>query len=114
MSKQSNQALYVFNKEVLETEYEAPGSKVVKTLAMMLTGVILGQHVQLWMIAVHLPFALQLTSLVRRFERFLAAPAFHVKMYFEPFVWAMHASLGQEIAYVILDCTQAGPKCRIL
>jgi hypothetical protein len=26
----------------------------------------------------------------------------------------MHAALGQETAYVILDCTQAGPKCRTL
>ena len=114
MSKRTNQELYDFNKGLLETIYESRGSKVVQTLAMMLTGVIIGQHVQLWMIAINLPLAIQLSSIVRRFERFLADPSINVKVYFEPFVWAMHASLGREIAYVILDCTQAGPKCRTL
>jgi hypothetical protein len=33
---------------------------------------------------------------------------------FEPFVWAMQASLGNETAYLIIDCTQAGPKCSTL
>ena len=114
MVKRTNQELYEFNKALLEGLYELPGNKLIKTMAMMLTGVILGQHVQLWMIAVHLPFGIQLHSIVRRFERFLADPRVEVKAYFEPFVLAMHASLGQEIAYVILDCTQAGPKCRTL
>ena len=114
MAKRANQELYEFNKRFLEGLYEEPGHKLVKTMAMMLTGVIIGQHVQLWMIAVNLPFAPQLQSMVRRFERFLADPRVDVKVYFEPFVLAMHAALGQEIAYVILDCTQAGPKCRTL
>jgi hypothetical protein len=34
--------------------------------------------------------------------------------FFEPFVLAMQASLGQETAYLILDCTQTGPRCRTL
>lgn len=114
MSKSQTQELYEFNRNLLEGIYELPGNKQVKTLAQMLTGVIVGQHVQLWMIAAYLPFGIQLLSIVRRFERFLANPRIEPKAYFEPFVLAMHEALGQEIAYVVLDCTKAGPKCRTL
>ncbi len=114
MPSGTNQKLYEFNKELLETLYEKPGDSLVKTLAMMVTGLLLGRHVQLWMIALWLPFAIQLTSLVRRFERFLADPRVEVARYFEPFVWAMRVSLGDAVAYVILDCTQTGPQCRTL
>jgi hypothetical protein len=81
---------------------------------MMVTGVFLGRHVQLWEIALWVPLSIQLTSIVRRFERFLADPRVEVGPYFEPFVWAMYVALGNETAYLILDCTQAGPKCRTL
>ncbi len=114
MQTGTNQKLYEFNKEFLESLYEAPGDRLVKILAMMVTGVLLGRHVQLWMIAVRLPFPIQLTSIIRQFERFLADERVDAKKYFEPFVWAMHVSLGYEIAYIVLDCTQAGPKCRTL
>ena len=114
MQQGTSQQLYEFNKEFLETLYEEPGNALVNILAMMVTGVLLGRHVQLWMIAVLLPFPVQLTSIIRQFERFLADERVDIKKYFEPFVWAMHVSLGCEIAYVVLDCTQAGPKCRTL
>lgn len=114
MSDGSNQKLYEFNKELLGNLYEEPESPLVKTLAMMVTGVLLGRHVQLWMIAVWLAFPIQLTSQVRRFERFLADERVDVKKYFKPFVYAMYIALGHEIAYVVLDCTKAGPKCRTL
>ena len=109
-----SQRLHLFTKDLLEHLYEQPNSKLVNTLAMLVTGVILGHHCQLWMIAIVLPLDVQVSSTVRRFERFLADKRVDVQSYFEPFVWAMHSSLGQETAYVILDCTQAGPKCRTL
>jgi len=114
MADGANLQLYVFTKALIENHHEKPKNKLTKPLAMMVTGLILGQHVQLWMIAVWLPMNTQLTSTVRRFERFLADERVNVQDYFEPFVWAMHDSLGYEIAYVILDCTHAGPKCRTL
>ena len=114
MTSGTNQKLYVFTKELLENLYEEPNNALVKTLSALVTGVILGDHVQLWMIAIMLPSNVQLLSTVRRFERFLADKRVDVQVYYEPFVWAMHSSLGQETAYVILDCTQAGPKCRTL
>ena len=43
-------------------------------LAMMVTGVFLGRHVQLQEIALWVPIDIQLSSLVRRFERFVANP----------------------------------------
>lgn len=106
--------LHLFTKDLLGKLYEEPKNRLVNTLAQMVTGVILGHHCQLWMIAIFLPFDVQLSSTVRRFERLLADKRVDVQTYFEPFVWTMHSSLGQETAYVILDCTQAGPKCRTL
>jgi hypothetical protein len=60
------------------------------------------------------PQPVQLTSIVRQFERFLADPRVEVRRWFEPFVWLMHRTLGCEVAYVIIDCTQAGSQCRTL
>ena len=84
------------------------------TLALMVTGLFFGRHVQLWMIALWCPWDVQLLSTVRRFERFVADERVDIHTIFEPFVWAMQASLGNETAYLIIDCTQAGPKCRTL
>ncbi len=84
------------------------------TLALMVTGLFFGRHVQLWMIALWCPRDVQLLSIVRRFERFVADERVEIYAIFEPFVWAMQASLGNETAYLIIDCTQAGPKCRTL
>jgi len=68
----------------------------------------------LWELALWAPQPIQLTSIVRRFERFLADPRVQVGRWFEPFVWLMHRTLGCEVAYVIIDCTQAGRQCRTL
>ncbi len=86
----------------------------IKVLAMMITGMILGPHVQLFAIAMCVPLLIKLPSIVRRFERFVADDRVEVEKYFEPFVQAMIISLGNETAYLLIDCTQAGPKCRTL
>ncbi|MCP4418868.1 MAG: hypothetical protein GY805_19805 [Chloroflexi bacterium] len=49
-------------------------------------------------------------STVRRFERFGADERVDIHALFEPFIWAMIVSLGNETAYLIIDYTQAGPK----
>ena len=61
-----------------------------------------------------MPLPIQLTSLVRRFERFVADPRVKVAALFHPFVVASIACLGNQTAYLILDYTQAGKKCRTL
>lgn len=112
----SNQALYLWNRDFLQNIYadkNIPAS-FIKTLAMMITGMILGPHVQLFAIALCVPLLLKLPSLVRRFERFVADERVEVEKYFEPFVQAMIISLGNETAYLVIDCTQAGRKCRTL
>jgi len=112
----SNQALYIWIRDYLQNAYgdKKIDSFLVKTLAMMITGMILGPHVQLFAIAMCVPLMIKLPSLVRRFERFLADDRVEVEKYFEPFVQAMITSLGNETAYLLIDCTQAGPKCRTL
>ena len=113
-----SQQLYSKNRKSLNELYKENKTQMarhhINVLAQMLTGVMLGRHVQLWMIALLLPFKTQLTSQVRKFERFLADERVDVKQYFLPFVKAMHQSLGNEVAYIILDCTKAGKKCRVL
>jgi Transposase DDE domain len=112
----SNQALYIWVRDFLETIYADKNidNIYVKTLAMMITGMILGPHVQLFAIAMCVPLLIKLPSLVRRFERLVSDDQVEVEQYFEPFVRAMIISLGNETAYLLIDCTQAGRKCRTL
>ena len=113
----SNQALYIWVRDFLQANYNdtnIDNSFIIKTLAMMITGMILGPHVQLFAIAMCVPLMIKLPSLVRRFERFVADDRVEVEKYFEPFVRAMIISLGNETAYLLIDCTQAGRKCRTL
>jgi hypothetical protein len=112
----TNYALYSFLKDLLQDLYtgQRMPKRLITTMAMMLTGLFLGRHVQLWQMAVWVPINILLPSLVRRFERWLADPAVETARFFAPFVRAMQASLGNETAYLLIDCTQAGKKCRVL
>ena len=112
----SNKALYIWVRNLLKDIYADKNidNFLVKTLAMMITGMILGPHVQLFAIAMCVPLLIKLPSIVRRFERFVADDRVKVEKYFEPFVQAMIISLGNETAYLLIDCTQAGRKCRTL
>ena len=112
----TNYALYSFLKGFLQDLYtgQRMPKHLITTMAMMLTGLFLGRHVQLWQMAVWVPVNILLPSLVRRFERWVADPAVEMAKFFAPFVRAMQASLGNETAYLIIDCTQAGKKCRVL
>jgi hypothetical protein len=112
----TNQALCVWLEDFLQNIYVDKNidNVYVKTLAMMITGMLLGPHVQLYAIAMCVPLLLKLPSIVRRLERFVADERVEVEKYFEPFVRAMIISLGNETAYLLIDCTQAGRKCRTL
>jgi len=111
-----NQAMYRWIRDYLQEIYRPAkvNDALVKTLAMMITGMLLGPHMQLFAIAMCVPLLIKLPSLVRRFERFVADGRVDVEKYFEPFVQAMILSLGNETAYLLIDCTQAGKKCRTL
>ena len=67
----SNQALYIWVRDFLQENYadkNIDNSFIIKTLAMMITGMILGPHVQLFAIAIIcVPLMIKLPSLVRRF-----------------------------------------------
>jgi len=113
-----NQRLYLQMKTFLQQAYQGQNQKVadhlLKTLAMMVTGVILGPHVQLYAIAMCVPLAIKLPSIVRRFSGFVADSRVDVQDLFAPFVYAMQATLSAETVYLIMDCTKVGPKCRVL
>lgn len=106
--------LFLKIRDLLHVLHEDTENPIVVTLALMISGLILGRNVQFWELAVWVPADIQLLSAVRRFERFVANPEVQVAALFEPFVLAMQASLRSEIAYLILDCTQVGRKCRTL
>lgn len=112
----TNQQLYGHNYRFLMKMYERKcfPRHLIVILALMLTGLFLGRHVQLWELAVWAPLPIQLSSIIRRFERFLADPRVEVYDWFTPFVQSMQGTLSNEVAYVILDCTQAGKQCRSL
>jgi hypothetical protein len=113
----SNHRLFLHIKELLRQVYKGanrPDTYLVVTLAWMITGLFFGRHVQLWQIAVWVPLNIQLPSIVRRFERWVANPEVEMRKFFKPFVQAMRNCLGNETAYLIIDCTKAGPKCRTL
>jgi hypothetical protein len=108
-----NLKLFLHIKNLLTTVHEEDHARLT-TLALMVTGLFFGRHVQLWAIALWCHCDVALLSTVRRFERFVADPRVDIHAIFEPFVLAMQASLGNETAYLLIDCTQAGPKCRTL
>ncbi|MCP4460700.1 MAG: transposase [Cytophagales bacterium] len=111
-----NQPMYNRVRDLLQNIYVDQGIKqsFIKTLAMMITGMLLGPHIQLFAIAMCVPLFIKLPSIVRRFERFVADGRVKPEKLYEPFVLAMVSSWGNETAYLIIDCTQAGPKCRTL
>ena len=110
----SNQQLFDYMKQLILSNTSAGTPELTATLALMVTGLFLSQHVQLHSIAIFLPLEIKLLSIVARFERFVADPRVDVKKCFEPFVLAMIDTFSSEVAYILIDCTQAGPKCRTL
>lgn len=107
------QKLLAYTKNMLHKfSVEPLPAHLTLTLAMMITGLFLGRHVQLYEIALWAPVNIQLTSLVRRLERFVAEPLVDAGKVFKPFVLAMQACSGGGTAYLIIDCTQAGGMCR--
>ncbi len=58
----SNKALYIWIRELLKNMYADKNidHKFVKVLAMMITGMILGPHVQLFAIAMCVPLMIKL------------------------------------------------------
>ncbi len=112
-----NRTLYLKIKDILHVTYRGenkPANHLIVVLAMMVTGVYLGRHVQLYQVALWMPFNIQLLSIVRRFERFLENPAVAPRRFFKPFVYAMQTCFGGQTVYLIIDCTQVGKKCRSL
>ena len=103
----ANRKLYSFLKNSLRDIYKDRHipKHLITTMAMMMTGLFLGRHVQLWQMAIWVPVNILLPSIVRRFERWVADPAVETTKFFEPFVWAMQASLGNETGYLLIDCT---------
>jgi len=85
--------LFKRNRDWLRGVYKGRNRQIEKhlvvTLAMMVTGVLLGPHVQLFAIAMCVPCDVKLTSIVRRFERFVADERVDVQVFFAPFVRAM-------------------------
>jgi len=82
--------LYLHIRDLLHVVHEEPENSVLVTLALLITGLILGRSVQFWELAVWMLADILLLSAVRRFERFVANPEVQVAALFEPFVLAMY------------------------
>ncbi len=112
----SNDSLYILIRDLLFEAYAGYNIKnsLIRTLAMMIAGMLLAPHVQLFAIAMCVPLLIKLPSITRRLERFVDNGLVNPERFFTPFVYAMIAALGNETAYLIIDCTKVGPKCRTL
>lgn len=112
----SNASLYNRIEKLLIETYTGYNIKIgiIKTLALMVTGMLIAPHVQLFAIAMCVPLLIKLSSITRRMERFVDNGLVQPERFFAPFVHAMIAALGNETAYLIIDCTKVGPKCRTL
>ena len=114
MSTHPSEALYEELLKQLRIDKRVVSVALQETLVMMVAGLLLSRNVQLCWIALWLPFVVQQTSLVRRFEAWLANPKVNIRALFKPFVIAMETCLGSQEAYLVMDCTKAGRKCRTL
>jgi hypothetical protein len=77
-----NRKLFLHIRDLLHKIYKGasrPDKYLVVTLALMVTGLFLERHVQLWRIALWVPLNIQLHSIVRRFERWVADPNVEMK-----------------------------------
>lgn len=112
-----NRKLFLKVKDILHITYTGeskPAKHLIVALSMMITGIFLGNHVQLYQIALWVPLDIQLLSIVRRFERFVENPEVDAEKFFRPFVYAMQCCFGGQTVYLIIDCTRVGKKCRSL
>ena len=66
--------LFLHVRGLICARHKQPVTAVLETLALMVSGRLLGRSVQLWEIALWIPWDIQLPSGVRRFERWLADP----------------------------------------
>ncbi len=93
---------------------QVPKSRL-RTLARMVTGVLLGRNVQLWEMALWSGLEAKQSSIIHRFKQWLSHTLVNPQPLFYPFVKAMHDCLGpQQTAYIVLDCTKVGQHCRCL
>ncbi len=69
----SHASLYTWIENLLFETYAGYNIKstLIKTLAMMVTGMFLSPHVQLFAIAMCVPLLIKLPSITRRMERFV-------------------------------------------
>jgi hypothetical protein len=79
----------------------------ITNLALLMMGIVKGQHVQLGKIAAHLPIRAKKQSIVRRLERFLENGAVRVRAWYEGVAkdLLVAASLGGEV-HLIIDSTK--------
>lgn len=81
------------------------------TLGMMITGLLLGENVQLKEIVKNVYYTQKATSLEERFRRFLRNDNLEVQTLFNPFIVAILASLAKVPLVIIMDSTKVGGRC---
>jgi hypothetical protein len=79
-------------KQAYQGQNQSVAGHLLKTLAMMVTGLILGLHVQLYAMCVPVP--IKLPSILHRFSGFVTDSRVDVQTLFAPFVYAMQATLS--------------------
>jgi len=84
------------------------------TLAMMISGIILGKTAQLSKMRTEVPLPQKNKSIAERMRRWVANPNVQLPVYFHPYAHALLAALATQPLVLALDSSAIGRRCMIL
>ena len=86
----------------------------VVTLAMMITGIVIGKKAQLAPMSTEVPYPAKDKSIEKRMRRWVKNERLGVEAYFMPFAEALLAGLAQHTLLLAMDGSQVGRGCMVL
>ena len=86
----------------------------IVTLAMMITGIVIGKKAQLSVMSSEVPYPIKDASIEKRMHRFVKNARIKVSIYYMPFAAAIVASLAHLPLVLAMDGSQVGRGCMTL
>lgn len=86
----------------------------VVTLAMMITGIVIGKKAQLAPMSTQVPYPAKDKSIEKRMRRWVKNGRIEMEVYFMPFAQALLAGLAQNTLLLAMDGSQVGRGCMVL
>jgi len=86
----------------------------VVTLAMMITGIVIGKKAQLTAMSTQVPYPIKDTSIEMRMRRWVKNERIEIEAYFMPFARELLAGLAQTTLVLAMDGSTLGRGCMVL